>query len=79
MTWRSVIDGPGTFATKRRAMPSSGWMRMASTSGSTSDPASPTAPERATSWSWLSSACGTLLKWTLISVVRLASRLPARM
>ena len=58
---------PGTLAPKRRRMPSSGWMRMASTFGST----------------WLTparekSASGARRNWTAISVTRLGSVLPVR-
>ena len=65
LTGRSTVVGPGTLETKRSVMPSSGWMRSASTLGSGAD-----GPK---------SESGAALKCIEISVTRRVSRLPARM
>ena len=62
-TPRIFVTWPGTFALKRRVMPSFGWTRTISTFGSTIDP--PTSPN---------SRCGTSLNVIAISVTRRAAR-----
>ena len=66
LTGAISIAGPGSFDPKLSAIPSSGWIRIASTLGRM---LSPRRPNR---------RCGASLKWTAISVTRLGSRLPDR-
>ena len=64
---RTAMPGPGTFEAKRREIPSSGWMRITSVFGSSVAPGVPR-----------NSAWGSRLKWSATSVMRRASRFPAR-
>ena len=74
MYWKSMVTlrmrrpALGTLAPNFNEMPSSGWMRNVRALGSTSFIASRPKVR-----------CGGRLNWMRISVIRLGSRLPARM